>query len=93
MTAFAIGWESHIMLGRSEHAHPITIDSTHLFADDSDTGGTHYTWSMTITATNPLGRVAGPIAAWAFRRNAHAQQQRLAQVLGSSSRRRVDGQT
>ena len=70
--------------------HLIAIDATHRFSD-ADTGGTHYTWSITITATNALGRVAGPVAAWAFRRNADAQQRRLAQVLGSSSRRRSDG--
>ena len=44
--------------------HPIVVDATHLFADDADTGGTHYAWNMTITATNaarpsrrPLRRV------------------------------------
>ena len=90
-----VAWEPprHMAFRSIAPRHPITIDATHLFADDADTGGTHYTWSMTITATNALGRVAGPVAAWAFRRNAHAQQERLAQVLGSSSRRRVDGQT
>jgi hypothetical protein len=71
--------------------HPITVDATHQFADDADTGGTEYTWTITVAATNVLGRVAGPVAAWAFRRNARGQQRRLGHALGSSSGHPPDG--
>ncbi len=82
-TSETTGWEPpRRMAFRSvEPRHPIVVEARHEMISDVATGGTLYTWALTIIPTSTFGRLVAPTATRFFGRNARAQQARLLAVF------------